>query len=80
MPATRRILKHASVEIAKRTRKCHRNNKHGVRAGEACLVISDENRLGQKKNYCTACARDILDQAERDLSQLHAQLVGDLAA
>ena len=75
MAATRRILKHASVEIAARTRKCHHSSKHAIRCGEPCLVIRDESGL-DKRNYCPSCAGDILNQAERDL----AHLVDGLAA
>ncbi|MCY4086142.1 MAG: hypothetical protein OXG37_04455 [Actinomycetia bacterium] len=70
MATTRRILKHARVEIAAGTRKCHHMpKKHRIRSGEACLVILDDGGLG-KKNYCPSCTIDILDQAERDLAQL----------
>ncbi len=74
MPQIRSLLKDATVEVAERKRTCHRNrNGHSIVKGTACLVIVDE--MGGKKNYCVACAADILSKVESDLRDLRAALV-----
>lgn len=74
MPTVRRILKHAKVETARKRRICHRNRKdHAIAKGEPCLVVKDDGGLGSK-NYCVACASEILAQACADLDGLHATL------
>ena len=73
MPAIRRILGHVSIEIAKASRKCHRNpKKHKICRGEACLVVRDGN--GNGKNYCSDCAPAILELAQADLDDIKARL------
>jgi hypothetical protein len=58
MPKIRDIICHVSVEIASRSRICHRNRKeHSIQRGEACLVVKDDS--GGKKNYCHICAAEI---------------------
>lgn len=74
MPAVRRILKHAEIETAGRRRVCHRNRSdHAIAKGEPCLVVKEADGLGHK-NYCVACASEILAQACTDLDQLHISL------
>lgn len=73
MPATRRILKHVRVEVAKARRKCHRKPKeHSIAKHESFLRIQEEGQGG--KNYCSICATAILDQAEADLAEVTAGL------
>jgi len=69
MAKTRDVLVHVSIDVAIRKRKCHRSKKHGVAAGERCLLIRESSGLGSK-NYCVECAKDILDAANRKLSSL----------
>ena len=76
MPQIRDILASVSIEVASRKRICHRNRKeHSILGSERCLVVKDPS-TGGKKNYCRACATEILRRAthrlealERDLSQ-----------
>ncbi len=73
MPQIRSLLKDASVEVAERKRTCHRNRvAHTIAKGDACLVIIEE--MGNKKNYCAACAADILGKVETDLAYLRTAL------
>ncbi|MCR4338647.1 MAG: hypothetical protein NUW01_02045 [Gemmatimonadaceae bacterium] len=73
MAQIRSLLKDACIEIAERKRTCHRNRKgHSIAKGEPCLVIIEE--LGNKKNYCTTCAAQILAKVEADLGALRCEL------
>ena len=73
MPQIRSLLKDASVEVAERKRTCHRNRAaHTIAKGDACLVIIEE--MGNKKNYCRACAAEILGKVEDDLGALRTAL------
>jgi hypothetical protein len=74
MPKTRDILNHVTVETAARQRICHRNRaEHAIQKGELCLVILDPATRGSK-NYCSECAKPILDAAKLRLSQLERQI------
>lgn len=73
MPATRRVLKHLAVETAQARRRCHRKKEHTIEKGESCLVVKEEAGLG-KKNYCTSCATDVLQQAQTDLDRFTSEL------
>ncbi len=73
MPAVRRVLSKLSVEVAKRKRICHRDrSNHSIEKGEICLVVEEDDR--GSKNYCRACAKPILEQAQLDLDSLVDQL------
>jgi len=73
MPKIRDIICHVSVEVASRKRICHRNRRdHTIHGGQACLVVRDDS--GGKKNYCAACASDIVASARRRLSECEDQL------
>jgi hypothetical protein len=69
MPAVRDVLKHVRVESAKRKRKCNRNAEHVIAAGEPCLVIRNDDGLGSK-NYCSACAAEIVKRACKELDSI----------
>jgi hypothetical protein len=72
MPPTKRILKHVSVEKAGKKRKCHRNADHKIDGGKNSLAVYDD--MGGRRNYCPACAKPILDQAQSDLDQMREGL------
>lgn len=69
MAKIRDVLKHVSVEVASRKRKCHRDSKHTISGGTSCLVIK-EGMMAGSKNYCSTCAVEILTVAEAKLLQL----------
>ena len=72
MPAVRRLLGVATVEVAARKRICHRNRTgHEILKEESLLVIKDGE--GHTKNYCRQCALEIFDRAADDLADLRAQ-------
>lgn len=73
MPAVRDILKHVSVEPAARQRKCHRCGAKVIKAGEACLVVKEEQGTS---NYCREHAAEILDKAAVQFSSIRAALHG----
>jgi hypothetical protein len=73
MPQVKNLLKDTSVQVAQRKRKCHRNEKHLVAAGEACLVVRDP-ASGSYRNYCTECARPILANARESLETFESML------
>ncbi len=74
MPKVRDILVHVSVELAQRRRICHRKrSEHSISGGELCLVIQDPTD-GSSRNYCRACAHEILISAQARLAQLRGEL------
>jgi hypothetical protein len=74
VPKIRQLLNAVDVEVAQRRRLCHHNRKkHEILKGERCLVIKSPD--GGRKNYCVACATEILDRAAEDLQVLHDELV-----
>ncbi len=74
MPKIRDILSHVSVEVAKAKRICHRNRKeHSISKNTACLVIRDA-ATGGAKNYCPACAPEILDQAKLRIAEMERKM------
>lgn len=75
MAKVRDILVHVDVEVAARQRICHHNRKeHSIPKGNACLAIHDAD--GGRKNYCGACAQEILTKAKTKLTGLEQQLQG----
>ena len=73
MPKIREVLNHVQVELAERERMCHRNREHAIVKGEVCLAVYEGPRR-KRKNYCRACARDILTCAEDHLRSVTHQL------
>ena len=74
MAQVKRLLRHATVELAAGKRKCHRDKKHSIREGERFLHV----RTGtfERKNYCATCARPMLEVAGKDLVVLGDVLDG----
>lgn len=73
MRRPRDIIKHVCVEVAKARRRCHRDDKHSIARGERCLVIS-EGSLAGSRNYCVACALEILGASESKHARLRLEL------
>lgn len=73
MAKVKDILVHVSVETAVSRRKCHRSEKHGVAAGNRCLVVKQGL---YKRNYCGTCASAILASAEIRLAAIKADMLG----
>jgi len=72
MPRVRDVLGHVSVEVAAKRRKCHRSaGKHGIQAGDCCLVVREG--LG-RRNYCRECSAPILAFATTRLTELQHAL------
>lgn len=74
MAKPRDILVHVSIDRAIRKRKCHHSRKHGVSAGEKCLLIRERNNLGSK-NYCADCAKEIIAAAGQKLAKLSQEFL-----
>jgi len=73
MAKIRDILIDVAVTTAVRKRKCHRNAKHAIRAGEDFLSVREKSGFGSK-NYCKECAQPILDLAKNKLSGITNKL------
>lgn len=74
MAKIRQVLIHVSVQTAAAKRKCYRKPRnHQITKGQACLVVR-EGSAGGRKNYCGACAVEILAMAERDIQSLRRAL------
>jgi hypothetical protein len=71
MAKVKDILIHVIVETTVRKRKCHRSKKHSVSAGATCMVVKDGL---YKRNYCGACAEEILALARTRLASIKQQL------
>lgn len=75
MPAVKNVLRHLSVEVAKRKRQCWRNrSEHVILKGDRCLVIHEGQECA---NYCIPCAKEILAVANGMLLTLDSELVID---
>ena len=69
MPAVKDVLKHVTMQVAGRQRKCYRQpRKHLIVKGELCLVVRDGPQ--RQSTYCMTCASEILDLAETRLEGL----------
>jgi hypothetical protein len=79
MPQVRHVLGHVGVETAAGTRICHRHRNgkgsHQISPGERCLVLEGPG-IGHQ-NYCIPAGEAILEQAERDVARLRAELAGE---
>lgn len=73
MSQVKRVLKHLAIEVAKSMRTCHRNSDHAIPKGTASLAIYEEPR-STRRNYCAACAANILSRAGSDLASLRQRL------
>lgn len=65
MAIVRNILRHVMLETAMRKRRCHHKASHEITKGMVCLVVVDER--GSKNNYCSECAKPMLDAARNNL-------------
>lgn len=73
MPAIRDILVHVEIQVAQRTRICHRKRKGcGIPKNGTCLVIYEDG--GGHKNYCPPHALEIVTAAKARLAEIEAAL------
>ena len=76
MGKTRDVLGHVKIEIAMGKRKCHHSRgKHFILKNSAHLAVQ-EGSFGARKNYCSECAKQILDHAKARLAEMEAALCG----
>jgi hypothetical protein len=71
MPATRNILKHIKVEIARERRKCHASKAHSIQTGEKHLAVYEATG---RQNICLQCARPVLNIAAAHLQETTDEL------
>lgn len=73
MAAVRDILTHVEVQVASGKRICHHNRRqHSVASGNKCLAIHDHD--GGRKNYCLACAIEILAKAKAKILDMERDI------
>jgi hypothetical protein len=74
MSSAKNVLRHVTIDTAKRKRNCAAHMKgpktHRISAGETHLVVSEEKSF----NYCLPAATDLLDRAQAELAALRRQL------
>jgi hypothetical protein len=71
MPRVRNIIRNVKVEEALHSRKCHRNNRHIIHAGEKHLALY----MGvSRENFCMLCAGQLLERAGEHLAQIRDEL------
>ena len=69
MPAVKDVMRHVTIEVAGKKRKCYRQpNKHLIVKGESCLVVTDGPQ--DRSTYCVTCAVEILQLAQSRLADL----------
>ena len=69
MPAVKDVMRHVTIEVAGKKRKCYRQpNKHVIIKGERCLVVADGPQ--DRSTYCVCCAAEILQLAQSRLTDL----------
>lgn len=75
MPAIKNLLKDASVDraVASTGRKCHHSKKHRISQNELFLYVRNPGTVGGR-NYCSACARAMLDLARESLHEIESML------
>jgi hypothetical protein len=75
MPAVKDVMRHITIEVAGKKRKCYRQpSKHVIAKGERCLVVADGPQ--DRSTYCVTCACEILRLAQVRLTHLSQEMVG----
>lgn len=69
MAVVKNVLKHLSVEVAGKRRRCYHKRTHEILKGETCLVVHDGPQ--KQTTYCAPCADEILARADEVLTGLH---------
>lgn len=73
MPAVKDVMRHVTIEVAGRQRKCYRHpRKHLIMKGERCLVVAAGPQ--DRSTYCVECAWEILQLAQRRLDNLSQRI------
>lgn len=74
MPAVKDVMRHVTIEVAGRKRKCHRQpKKHVISKGDRCLIVADGPQT--RSTYCVTCATEILQLARSRLADLSQDMV-----
>lgn len=74
------LLLRTEVRPAGRLCQCKHNSKHSIAKGEPRLVVKDSGPAARERGYCSECGAEMLDQAEKRLAALRANLdhsIGD---
>ena len=66
---------HGTVSFHVAGKRCAcRRCKNEMPKGTRCVRVSVPGRMGHGKPYCTTCFADVLDQTQRKLDELRAEL------
>lgn len=68
------LLLRVDVREAGRLCYCKHSKQHAIPKGEQRLVVKDPGPAAGEHGYCTACAQEMLQQAEQRLLELRATL------
>lgn len=74
MAAHKSLLLRLSVRPAGKLSHCKHNQKHEIAKGELRFLVKEPGAGTGEFGYCADCAKEMLDQAERDLAELRTQL------
>lgn len=78
MPAVKDVMRHVTIEVAGRKRKCYRQpEKHVIVKGERCLVVVDGAH--DRSTYCVTCGVEILQLARSRLNDLTQSMGREVA-
>jgi len=70
---TRDVLVHVDVEVGAGKRTCNHSRKHSIPKGTAHLAVKGGSYRA-RKNYCSECAKSILDAAKERLREMEKKL------
>ncbi len=74
MAAHKSLLLRLSVRPAGKLSHCKHSRKHEIAKGEPRFIVKEPGAGTGELGYCADCAREMIDQAERDLAGLRGQL------
>ena len=68
------ILKTTHWEIARAKRRCKHSNKHAIKKGDHCFVISEGYT---KWNYCEQCGINMIEYSMQNLEKLKDKTISE---
>lgn len=74
MPVHKSLLLRLRVQPAGKLSRCKHNRKHEIKKGELRFLVKEPGAGAGERGYCTACAEEMIEQAERELANLRSAL------
>jgi hypothetical protein len=77
MARIKSVLQRLEVRPAGRLSHCAHKKAHEIRKGEPRFVVKPPGPAAGEKGYCVACAIEMIQKAEGDLTRLKRQLMSN---